>query len=196
MWDDPNQLQRNFFEGGNYVKEVGDWREQAESFAKHIQHVAVESLPNKINPFDRQCFRQAMIGLQQIFEGLSEVLQHSSKSNEGYMHLRRLIAVVFILGKSAVMSPKMKKVWLSEVQSEKGKKSAASRRKEAAEMWQSHALDLAKEIRAGDSSIRQQHLAAKIREKWHLQIKCVCESRLIKSISKWENEGKLTKATQ
>jgi hypothetical protein len=64
MRDDPNQLQRNFFEGG----EVGDWREQAESFAKHIQHVALKSLPDKINSFDYQCFKQAMMGLQQSFE--------------------------------------------------------------------------------------------------------------------------------
>jgi len=193
--NDPNKLIRNFFMSDH--KNTA-WKDAAEEFAKFIQQRAVDALPEKANPLDIAMFKQGMKGIREGFVGIANVLDasQSNRIDEAYMHLRYLIASVYILGQSAVMSPKMKKVWLSEFQSEKGKKSGISKKKEAAETWQPHALELAKEIRDEERSIRQIPLATKIREKWRLKIKCVSVGRLVRYISKWEDEGKLTKAVQ
>jgi hypothetical protein len=143
-------------------------------------------------------FKQGMNGVQEGFNGLADALNasQSNRTAEAFMHLRYLMASIFVLGRSAVMSPKMKKIWLSEVQSERGKKSGTGKKTEAAETWHPHALDLAKEIRAEKPSISQQDLAAEIRTRWRLKIKRVSVARLVLFISKWERGGELEKAKQ
>jgi hypothetical protein len=78
--------------------------------------MAVEGLPEKINPLDRMLFKMGMKGIHENFDGISEVLNASRSNRTAFMYLRRLMAATYTLGQSSVVSPKMKKVFLNEIQ--------------------------------------------------------------------------------
>jgi hypothetical protein len=71
-----------------------------------------------------------------------------------------------------------------------GKKSGESRQAEAEEGWLPHALELAVKVREEDKGITQIDLAAEIKNRWKLKIRCP-RSMLVQAISEWEDEGKL-----
>ena len=139
-----------------------------------------------------------MKGVHENFEGLADVLDtvQSNRADEAYMHLRNVIAAAFVLGQSSVMSPKMKKIWLSQFQS-KGGKSRAKKNQQNSVDWQGPALTFAIEIREKNKALKQDDLAAKILDKWAtIDFKgrnppSVSHGYLVKIISKWERSGKL-----
>jgi hypothetical protein len=197
MLEDPNKLSRSWFEGHNHKKI--DWKDAAESFAQHIQRIAIEALPAEANPLDIEIFKQGIGRLHESFDGIANALNasQSNRTDEAFMHIRCLMAAVFILGQSAVMSPKMKKVWLSEFQSKSGKVSAKKNQEEAVDR-QGSVLASAIELRAKNKSLTQGDLATKLIEKWdeidfrgHKPAPNN-HAYLVKLISKWERAGKLT----
>jgi hypothetical protein len=167
MLDDPNKLIRTYFEGPDRKKI--DWKDEAEHFAqRHIQRAAIDGLPAKANPLDIEVFKQGMRYFQENFDGLVDVLDDAPQPNrtgEAYMRLRGLMAAVFILGQSAVISPKAKKIWLSQLQSEKGKVGAKTNRQKAA-AWQGSVIELVKAMRSKNSAMSQDDLATRLLEKW------------------------------
>jgi hypothetical protein len=144
-----------------------NWRDQAKYFVQFIQRTSIDDLPKEANPLDIAIFKQGIKILHEEFCGLADVLDasQSSRTDEAYMHLRALMAAVFILGQSAVMSPKAKKLWLSEFQSEKGKRGAKINKQKAA-AWLEPVIDLAKDMRSKNSILRLEDLATKILGKW------------------------------
>jgi hypothetical protein len=73
-----------------------------------------------------------------------------------------------------------------------GKKSEESRRAEAIEGCEDHALKLGVKVREEEDNkgITQIDLATEIKKRWKLKIHCP-HSMLVRAISQWEHEGKL-----
>jgi len=192
---DEDKILQNFFEnqpGGD------DWRRQAELFATTIGFVATANLPAQIHPLDLKTFKMSIRSVRENYEALGDLLDanQSNRTSEAYKHLRRLMAGMFMLGQSAVMSPKMKEIFLSEFQAEKGHASATAKRKKAA-AWQKPVLEFAIALRTKNKRLTQSDLATKILEKWN-QIDFGGKREppknhtyLMQRISKWEKAGTL-----
>jgi hypothetical protein len=92
---------------------------------------------------------------------------------------------------------RMKHNLLMEAVQERARKSAGGKitgkllREEAEEMWQPHALELAREIQA-ERPLAQLDLAEEIPLRWRKSIHCP-KSQLVKALSRWQNEGKLAR---
>jgi hypothetical protein len=165
MLDDPKKLTERFLNGSD--NSCSNWEDAARTLAQELQHMSIKNLPEKMNPLDVLIFKQAMKGIREAFEGVADVLNatKSNRSSEAFMHLRRLMAAAYSLGQSSVMSPNMKKVWLSEFQSQKGKNSAHPNRQKAA-AWQGPVLDLARTKRTRNPALTLDDLATQIIAGW------------------------------
>jgi hypothetical protein len=63
--------------------------------------------------------------------------------------------------------------------------------------WRKHALELAEQIRAEDSSAHSLNLAVEIASRWrHDSQHCPGTGKLLRVIRDWEEKGKLTPSTR
>ena len=72
-----------------------------------------------------------------------------------------------------------------------GGKSGQSRRREAEETWEPHALALAKKARAVDPTVSREKLAGIIQDGWRLAIRAPAHSTLTGLVARSERQGKL-----
>lgn len=165
MLDDLNKLIQNYCKGPNHG--AVNWREEALSFAQNIQHMAVANLPEKMSSFDVWLFKEGMRGVHENFDRLAGVLDatQSNRTGEIYMHLRQLMAAVHILGTSSVMSPKMKKIFQSEIQAQRGKTGAETNKKKAVAR-RAPVIECAKDLHTKNPALTHDDLATKILERW------------------------------
>jgi hypothetical protein len=132
-------------------------------------------------------------GMKNFKNGMRDLISTIDNSEHpavGYEALQKIITGVTLVSVGAAYAETAKTAIIRQWASAAGKISAKFRQAEAEEGWLTHALKLAVAIRTEDKAITQADLAAKIKERWALKIKCP-KSQLIPAISRWEREGKL-----
>lgn len=160
-------------------------------------HARVALQEQEMNSEVRDEFERAISDLEPALSALALVINETEVSETGFEALWRIVSCVVTLvdpqankeGIAAAISAGL----LSEHGRSGGKISGEVRAAKAREGWMTHALKLAKQIRAEDPSKSQEDLAVEIDARWkEKDIDCVGIARLKQVISEWEKDEKLT----
>ena len=156
------------------------------------------TLPGRRVPADERLLRQFLEGLGPSLEDLeAHFLPRKPKDKRHfYLLLYFLMSAAHFIGSRARVSESQRNYFASKLGAKGGSKSGQSRKLEARETWQPHALALARAQRRRTPKISKEDLAKHVRCTWSLKIDKPAHRTLVNFLASAEKNGRLTRKNQ